>query len=257
MVLTVKQSATAVCPRVPASFLGAGGVEPYLYEVLAGGAGGSIDPATGAFVAPPAFSLEPTKRFDTIRVTDYEGATAEARIMVGSPLMLLCEIIQREMGLADGRVYLWDQKIMQPKDAGLYVAVSMPAANPIGSSNRFNSDTNESEQFVTMQGVVDVDLISRDASARDRKEGLILAFDSDYARRQQDANSFYIGKLSTRFTNLSEIDGAAIPYRYKATVKIQYVYTKAQETQYFSQFQTSGEVSTEQAFGFEEQEQDS
>lgn len=254
MPLTLSQSATAVCPRVPASFQGVGGVEPYLYEVVAGGAGGTIDPATGAFVAPSAFSSDPKLRFTTIRVTDYDNVTATAQILIGSPLMLLCEIIQREMNLAQGRVYLWNQKIEQPKDAGLYVAVSMIAANPIGSANRFNGDTNQSDQYVTMQGVVDVDLISRDGSARDRKEELILAFDSDYARRQQDANSFYIGKLSTRFVNLSEIDGAAIPYRYKATVKMQYVYVKGQTTQYFDEFQTSGEVSTKQAFDFEEQD---
>lgn len=240
MSFIVSQSAFAVAPKVPASFLGVGGVAPYTYEVVAGGAGGTIDPTTGAFVAPPAFSLNPKFRFTTIKVTDGAAAEATAKILVGSPLMLLCDVIQREMNLADGRVYLWDQKLIQPTNEGLYVAVSMPAANPIGSSNRFVGDEdgeNQSEQFVTMQGVVDIDLISRDASARDRKEGLILAFDSDYARFQQDANSFYIAKISTRFVNLSEIDGAAIPYRYKATVKIQYSYSKSQEAQYFDQFE--------------------
>lgn len=242
MSLTVKQSAYAVAPLVPASFAGSGGAAPYLYEIVAGGAGGTINPATGVFTAPSSWSLNPAQRFTTVRVTDYDGAIATARILVGSPLMLLCDIVQRELGLADGRVYLWDQKIMQPTDAGLYVAVAMVSANPIGSSNRFNGDTNKSEQFVTMQGVVDIDLISRDASARDRKEALILAFDSDYSRQMQDANSFYIGKLSTRFQNLSEVDGGAIPYRYKATVKIQYVYTKNQEAQYFDTFTTQGTV---------------
>lgn len=254
MSLTVKQSAFAVCPRVSASFLGSGGAAPYLYEIIAGGAGGTINPATGVFIAPSSWSLDAKKRFTTIRVTDYDGAIATAQILVGSPLMLLCEIIQRELGLADGRVYLWDQKISQPSDAGLYVAVAMVSANPIGSSNRFNGDTNQSEQFVTMQGVVDIDLISRDASARDRKEALILAFDSDFSRRTQDANSFYIGKLSTRFQNLSEVDGGAIPYRYKATVKMQYVYTKNQEAQYFDTFTTQGNVEPiDESFEFEEQ----
>lgn len=238
MPLTLSQSAMAVCPRVPASFGAAGGVAPYLYEVLPGGAGGSINPATGAFVAPAVFSSDPKLRYTTIRVTDYDNETATARIMVGSPLMLVCDIIQRGLGLAEGRVYLWDQKIMQPTDSGLYVAVSMPSANPIGSSNRFNGDTSKSDQYVTMQGVVDIDLISRDGSARDRKEELILALDSDYARFQQDANSFYVGKLSTRFVNLSEIDGAAIPYRYKATVKMQYMYVKNRTAQFYDEFQT-------------------
>lgn len=254
MPIVIQQSAKAVCPLVRASFLATGGDEPYLYEVEPGGAGGNIDPATGAYVAPPGFSSNVNQRYDTIKVTDYSGATQTARMLVGSPLMLFCDIIQTYMDLANGRVYLWDQKIMQPKDAGLYVAVSMPAANPIGSSNRFNPDTNTSDQYVSMQGVIDVDMISRDGTARDRKEELILAFNSDYSRRQQDANSFSIALISTRFTNLSEGDGAAIPYRYKATVKMLYVYRKNVATSYFDKFVTEGEINTEQSFEIEEQE---
>lgn len=251
MTVNISQSTFAVVPRVSASFLGTGGVAPYLYELVPGGAGGSINPSTGVYLAPAFWSLSPKQRFATIKVTDYAGNSNTAKIMVGSPLMLFCDIIQRGMELPEERVYFWDQKIMQPTDSGLYVAVSMPLANPIGSSNRFNADTNETEQYVTMQGSVDVDLISRDSSARDRKEELILALDSDYARRQQDGNSFYIGKLSTRYVNLSEVDGAAIPYRYKATIKIQYVYTKPKPAQYFNQFETAGIVDdSEQEFNF-------
>ncbi len=241
MALTIRQTATAICPRVPASFLGIGGVEPYLYEVVAGGAGGTIDASTGMYVGPNDFSSDPDEQYDTIRVTDYDDETAEARILVGTPLMLFCEIIQQWFDLADGRVYLWDQKIMQPKDAGLYVAVSMPMAKPFGNSNRMNAD-GEVEQFVAMQGTVDIDLISRDATARDRKEEIILALESNYARFQQDANSFSIGKLSTHFVNLSEVDGAAIPYRYRVSVQMQYAYTKASESAGFDTFALEGEV---------------
>src|ERR1017187_4668952 len=125
MVLALAQTATAVCPRCPASFQGAGGTAPYTYYVLSGGAGGTIDLNTGVYTGPLYFKSSPFFNTDIIAVDDATGATAKAHILVGSPLLLLCEIIQKELLLESDRVYLWDQKIMQPTDFGLYVAVSM------------------------------------------------------------------------------------------------------------------------------------
>jgi len=233
----VAQTATAVGPRISCFFAGKAGVPPYAYSVQPGGAGGTINSTTGRYTAPLVAPSNNRLQFDTILVEGYDGETATATIMVGTPLLLFCEILQREMNLSNGRVYLWDQKINQPIDNDLFIAVSVPSARPFGNSNRFNGATAESDQFVSMQATVDVDLISRGPAARDRKEDLILALDSDYARYQQDANSFFISKLDSRFINLSEIEGSAIPYRYRITVKLQYAYIKARPTDYINTFQ--------------------
>lgn len=236
MSLGISQSATAVVPFVTASFLGKNGVEPYAYSVAAGGAGGTIDSVDGRYTAPSNFSTVPARMYDTVIVTDAVLNTRSTRILVGSPLLLFCEIIQRELGLANGRVYLWDQKIEQPKDEGLYVAVSVPSQTAFGSSNRFNADTDKSDQFVAMQAVIDIDVISRGPIARDRSPDIILALNSDYAKYQQDANSFSVNLIDNRFVNLSEIDGAAIPYRYRVTVKMQYAYIKSKAVDFFDDF---------------------
>lgn len=239
MALTISQGAVAVAPRIKTSFAAAGGVAPYTFAVLPGGAGGTINAATGLYTAPVAYSSEnPLRLYDTIQVTDDVGAIAISKILVGSPLMLFCQIIEQELGLASGRVYLWDQKIMQPTDSGLYIAVSVGSSKPFGSSNRMNAE-GISEQFVSMLSILTVDVISRGASARDRKEEVILALESDYARRQQDANSFFVGKISDKFINISEVDGAAIPYRFRINISIQYAYAKARPTLFFDQFSPS------------------
>jgi hypothetical protein len=87
-----------------------------------------------------------------------------------------------------------------------------------------------------MLAVTDIDIISKGPAARDRKEEIILAFNSNYAQQQQDANSFYIGKISTGFLNLSDIDGAAIPYRYRISVNMQYAFQKASPVSRFDTF---------------------
>ncbi len=240
MPLALTQSKTAMGPGLTASFLGTGGAEPYFYEVLPGGAGGTIDSSSGVYTAPANVPTDPKLQSDVIQVTDYAAVTATASVMIGGPLLLFCEVIQRELGLANGRVYLWDQKLMQPSDSSLYVAVSVPVCKPFGNVNRQSTSGTDSEAFVSMLAMLDVNVISRGPAARDRKEEVILALNSTYAQQQQEANSFYIGKLSMHggFINLSEIDGAAIPYRYKISVNIQYAFKKTSALDYFDTFET-------------------
>jgi len=238
--LTLAQTATAVAVGIQASFQGKGGTAPYTYSVGPGGAGGTINPTTGVYVAPPVIANDyPTLLYDTITVTDSAAATAQAKILVGTPLILFCDVIQKGMGLPDGSVYVWDQKIMQPTTSGLYVAVSVVASKVIANINRPSQDGLLQEQFLSMWDTLEVDLISRSSAARDRRGDLLLAVDSTYARQQQDANSFYIGKLpaSGQFQNLSMIDGAAIPYRFKIGLTLSYAYKRTSDSQYFDQFE--------------------
>jgi hypothetical protein len=86
---------------------------------------------------------------------------------------------------------------------------------------------------------VDIDIISRGPAARDRKEEVLLALNSIYAQQQQAANSLFFARLpaiGTGFINLSEVDGAAIPYRYRITVNMQYTFTKVKAAPFYSQF---------------------
>lgn len=240
MTLVLTQSATAVGPSITASFLGVGGSGSPVYSVLPGGAGGTIDASTGVYTAPNTVSPDPVELYDTIQVDD--GGIATAQILVGTPLLLFCDILQRELGLANGRVYLWDQKIMQPSDSDLYIAVSVPLCRPFSNVNRPDVDGSDlaQAQVVNMLATVDIDIISRGPAARDRKEEVILALNSVYAQKQQEANSFYVGKIPPHggFRNLSDIDGAAIPYRYKITVLMQYAFFKMRDAPYMDNFET-------------------
>lgn len=237
MPLSLTQSLTAIGPGLTASFLANGGTGPYTYAVLPDGAGGTID-SDGLYTGPAVAPTDPATVYATIQVTDNVLATATAQILIGLPLLLFCEVLQRELGLANGRVYLWDQKLMQPTDSGLYVAVSVPSAKPFSNVNRQSTNGLNSEQFVSMLATLDIDIISRGPAARDRKEEVILAFNSIYAQQQQEANSFYIAKLppGSRFLNLSNVDGAAIPYRYRISINIQYAFKKTSALPYFSTF---------------------
>lgn len=239
MSLAITGTKTALGPNLTASFLGSGGTEPYVYSVVAGGAGGTIDDETGVYTAPAQVSDELSEIYDTIRVTDDEGDTADAQILVGDPLLLFCEILQQELSLANGRVFLWDQKIFQPTDSGLYIAVSVPSCKPFGNTmQKGASGWDTAKQYLNMMATIDLDIISRGPAARTRKEEVLLALNSIYSQSQQEMNSFSIGRLppGSRFVNLSMLDGAAIPYRFRISINMQYTVSKSKSIPYFDEF---------------------
>lgn len=238
MSLSLTSNTQAVAPNAPASFAGTGGTAPYTYVVLAGGPGGTINATSGQYTAPSVVSENPALIFDTIQVTDAVAATAIRQILVGYPIMLVCDVIQKELGLANGQVYLWDQKINIPIDEKLYIAVGVLSCKPFSNTNRMEGGGSglEEDQSVNMMATLSIDILSRGPQARDRKEEVILALQSVYAQSQQEVNSFYIGKISTGFVNLSQIDGAAIPYRFNISVNMQYTVRKSKAVPYFDTF---------------------
>lgn len=245
MSFILRQTKTALAPGLTASFLASGGTAPYVYTVRAGGAGGTIDASTGVYTAPAVASSNPKKSYDVVTVTDATNATVNNQIMVGNALLLFCEIIQREMDLPSDHIYLWDQKIFQPTDSDPYIAVGIASCKPFANTIRDGANGwDTAVQCVNMYATIDIDILSRGPAARDRKEEVILALQSIYAQSQQEANSFYIGKISTGFINLSQIDGAAIPYRFRISVALQYTVTKTKAVDYFDTF-ADAEVTTE------------
>lgn len=240
MSLALSSSVTAIGPALQTGFLASGGTPAYAYSVLAGGAGGTINSSTGVYHSPVVINTDPAKAYDTIQVTDSLGATATLQILVGNALALFCDIIQNYLGLSNGRVYLWDQKLMQPTDSSLYVAVGIVTSKPFGNTNRLDGSGSglNAVQSVNMLDTLSLDIISRGPEARDRKGEVILALNSIYAQAQQELNSFKIGQLpaGAQFINLSEIDGAAIPYRFRISVNLQYFVTNVRAAPYYNDF---------------------
>lgn len=240
MSLTLACSISAMAPGLTTSFQASGGVEPYIYTVQSAGAGGVINSSTGIYTAPPAMNSNPKRTTDVIRATDDMGNFTTLPILITNPLGLFCDVIQKEMELDAGRVYLWDQKLNQPNDSGLYVAVGVISCKPFANTISYDGSGGglDAVQSVNMLATLSIDAISRGPEARDRKEEIILALNSVYAQSQQELNSFYIGKLPPggQFVNLSQVDGAAIPYRFNISINMQYFVSKLKPATYFDDF---------------------
>lgn len=240
MTLSLISNVSAMGPGLTTYFLASGGTAPYVYSVVAGGASGTINSSTGQYSSPVTVPASPQNAYDTIQVIDSLSATATLKILIGTPLILFCDILQNQLGLDNNHIYLWDQKIQQPKDYSLYIAVGVQNSKPFGNTNYWNGENQTSVQSINMLDTLSLDLISRGPAARDLKGNVLMALNSTYAEQQQEFNSFFIGKLpaGAQFINLSEIDGAAIPYRFRISINLQYFVTLASSVPYYSNFQT-------------------
>jgi hypothetical protein len=237
--LNLMQTYTAIGPGITASFQAYGGSgSGYVYTVRSGGCGGTIVNDTGIYTAPGSVSENPATISDVIQVRDSSGNIATASILVGTPLLLLCDILQNQLGLDSNHIYVWDQKLFQPTDNLLYIAVSVPNCKPFGNTTEYDANGN-SIQSVNMVAEIGIDIISRGPAARDQKELVLMALQSVYSEQQQEANSFQISRLSHSFVNLSEIDGAAIPYRYRIGMNLTYFVKSTQAIPYFNVFSTT------------------
>lgn len=238
--ISMSQNYTAIAAGITASFLATGGTGPYIYSVRNGGAGGTIDPNTGVYQAPTLVNPNPAQANDVIQARDNLGAISTASILVTTPLGLFADIIQNQLAIAADHIYFWDQKIFQPTDSNMYVVISVLNCKPFGNQLSYSSVSSGLNQnnYVTMAANITVDAISRGPAARDQKELIQLALCSTYSEQQQEANSFYIGRIPTSFVNLSQVDGAAIPYRFQQTYTMQYAVSFNPPVSYFDTFAT-------------------
>jgi len=229
MSLKLLSNSTQVLSGVTMPLIAQGGTAPYTYSVIGNGSVNS----GGIYTS----GLKVGK--DTAKVVDSIGKMAVLDIYTGTPLHLLCDIIQTQLELAPGRVFIWDQKIIMPTDFGMFVVVSEAYVKPFGSANTFDGVNNSQIISTNCYAEAQIDLYSRGPEARDRKEEVILALASNYAEAQQELNAFYIARLPSSFTNLSTLEydsGTAIPYRFTISVGLQYQVKKIVGASYYDNF---------------------
>jgi hypothetical protein len=206
-----------------------GGTAPYVYS-LGSGDGGSIDSATGVYTAPSSID----SGVQNIKVVDNSGSKKNMDVYLFNVLQVLAKIIQNFTGISDDQIYIYNQKIIVPRDNRVYVAIKFNSVKIISSSSKYEG---ESEVLSTNSNAsVSIDILSKTLAAYNMKENIVMAIRSSASQRIQDASSMKIGEIPTSFNDLSEVEGSVIPYRFNITFNMHYSTNNIQNTDYYDNF---------------------
>ncbi len=138
--------------------------------------------------------------------------------------VVLAELIQTQMDLPDNIVAIYNQRRQLPAQEGLWIDVAVLGERVFGMSNRTHNDP-ETNDLIEVQGIntqeqIQIDIMSKDSSARLRRVEIIFALTGIAAQQAQERHSLRIANLPTSFVDLSEIEAAARLNRYAITFNV-------------------------------------
>jgi hypothetical protein len=148
----------------------------------------------------------------------------------------LRDIIVEEMNMADDRVNVYNSRFVIPNDKYLFIGIDYKYTKVIGAK----SETAQGTDFIEKQGLVTQEhyaiiLFSRNMDALNRKEEAVMALGSIYARQQGDAYGFSIARIG-QIKDLSDLEGAAILWRYEIDVVMFCRYEKIKTVPWYGTF---------------------
>jgi hypothetical protein len=153
------------------------------------------------------------------------------------PIKVVADILQAELELPDGQVMLGDEKWDIPAEMGLYLALRhVTPGRCVGVSNYFDPEQNQEVQEVSMLHSVSIDLMSYDASARIRKEEVIMALGSMSAELAMVQNRVKIARQPSPFVDVSDVEPSGRLKRYTTTVMVNALHRKVKQADYIDKY---------------------
>ena len=89
---------------------------------------------------------------------------------------------------------------------------------------------------IVVNNLMQIDIRSRDLSARQRRLEVLTALESVYAKQMQEKWMCRIFEIPTDFRNASMLEGTAHIYRYTATIVVQHMNRFVKDVDYYDTF---------------------
>lgn len=150
---------------------------------------------------------------------------------------LLIDILSFEMGIVksgeSARIWIRNQNVKIPNDDNLFMAVGMvDAPRVLSVRNKTFTDTVDDEevvkerQTINMLENIQVDIMSRNNDAINRRWEILAALQSVYASQVQEENAFKIFRIPANFVNTSDTEGAEKINKFSITIPVAVWYSK-------------------------------
>ena len=135
------------------------------------------------------------------------------------PIDYLRDVIRYNLNLQEDRVNIYNAKFNIPNDQYLFIGVEYKFSKIYASKSETIDVTGifSEKQGLNTQEHYAVIIFSRNTDALLRKEEVVQALGSVYARQQGDTYGFSIARIG-QIQDLSNLEGAAILYRFEINV---------------------------------------
>jgi len=153
---------------------------------------------------------------------------------------IICNIIQKYMGLCDDQIWIYNQRRKIPPTQGLFIVIGMVSTVPFGNNQRYLGTIGNYRQEISqmMQETLSINLFSYDDSAVYRLPEMIGSFQSTYAEQLQEKYAFQIGVVPSSISDTSFLEASAILFRQTVTIKVLRSYSKVSESEFYDTFNT-------------------
>lgn len=165
---------------------------------------------------------------------------------MADPLKHICNILQNQLGLSNGQIWIYNQKRDIPNDFGTYFVVNYTGQRIIGNTRREIATATGLIEYQSVHSLANLSLnvFSRSSSIRDMRDKAIMALNSTYSQQIQEKYGFQIARNSFSVTNTSEIEGVAELTRYTISFNVTYMSETTKSIDYYDTFEK--EVITEE-----------
>lgn len=143
------------------------------------------------------------------------------------PILVVADILQNGLGLKGDAVVVAYEKNLIPPIAGLYVSLDYVGPSKcIANGNELDPATESEIQSATFSHLVQIDLLSYDASARRRKEEAAMALASIYAVQQMEKYSLSLARNPAPFVDASSLEPTKRLNRFVSTITVFSVHSR-------------------------------
>lgn len=156
-----------------------------------------------------------------------QGGTPAAYVTgTREPIKVLADILANQLDLGADALALAYEKNLIPKSAGLYASLDYVGPRKcLSNVNEVDPDTGDEVQSASFSQLVQIDLMSYDASARRRVEEAVMALNSIYARQLMEFYGLSISP-NVRFVDASSLEPTKRLNRFVGTVTMFTVHRK-------------------------------
>lgn len=156
------------------------------------------------------------------------------------PIKVLGMVLQQEMGLSAGQIMLGLENWAIPKNTGLYVALLYGPDTTIGNTNYNSIDAQggyTEVQSAIMLHSIDIQVMSFDSSARERKEAVLWAIQSYTAQQLMEQYQMRLAATPGSFIPVVTDEQTKQLNRFHITIAVNALHQNVKTTPYYDSLQ--------------------